>query len=416
MVKTLFRHKKVAYLVGLNAVFLSSSALAAGAWYDARNDAMGGTGVASSTWSSAVLANPALMTKAKPEDNVSVIFPSAGVQVTDKDKLINKVDDITDSVDRYKEVIDNLTFADYLRGYPELKAAAGDMANQLDDLKGDKAHGTAGVAFAVTVPNETLPFAFITKAYGTASVQANVVDSDITYLRGVANGTVIPVPGDQDKLSSSGHGLAALVTDYGVALAHEFDVAGHPVSVGVTPKLQKTWLYNYTASIYNFDKSNINNSQYRSSDTGFNIDAGIATDFGEHWTLGVTGQNLISRDIDTKTVEGYRDTYQIRPLVTSGLAWNYGAFTLAGDVDLTQTKRFKSEESSQYAGVGAEYRVLDWLALRAGYRADMKSNDTNVFTAGLGVSPFNNTVHLDLAGSVGDDNTWGGMLQLGFNF
>ena len=416
MVKTLFRHKKVAYLVGLNAVFLSSSALAAGTWYDARNDAMGGTGVASSTWSSAVLANPALMTKAKPEDNVSVIFPSAGVQVTDKDKLINKVDDITDSVDRYKEVIDNLTFADYLRGYPELKAAAGDMANQLDDLKGDKAHGTAGVAFAVTVPNETLPFAFITKAYGTASVQANVVDSDITYLRGVANGTVIPVPGDQDKLSSSGHGLAALVTDYGVALAHEFDVAGHPVSVGVTPKLQKTWLYNYTASIYNFDKSNINNSQYRSSDTGFNIDAGIATDFGEHWTLGVTGQNLISRDIDTKTVEGYRDTYQIRPLVTSGLAWNYGAFTLAGDVDLTQTKRFKSEESSPYAGVGAEYRVLDWLALRAGYRADMKSNDTNVFTAGLGVSPFNNTVHLDLAGSVGDDNTWGGMLQLGFNF
>ncbi|KJV29416.1 conjugal transfer protein TraF [Pantoea sp. SM3] len=416
MVKTLFRHKKVAYLVGLNAVFLSSSALAAGTWYDARNDAMGGTGVASSTWSSAVLANPALMTKAKPEDNVSVIFPSAGVQVTDKDKLINKVDDITDSVDRYKEVIDNLTFADYLRGYPELKAAAGDMANQLDDLKGDKAHGTAGVAFAVTVPNETLPFAFITKAYGTASVRANVVDSDITYLRGVANGTVIPVPGDQDNLRSSGNGLAALVTDYGVSVAHEFDVAGHPVSVGVTPKLQKTWLYNYTASIYNFDKSDINNSQYRSSDTGFNIDAGIATDFGEHWTLGVTGQNLISRDIDTKTVEGYRDTYQIRPLVTSGLAWNYGAFTLAGDVDLTQTKRFKSEESSQYAGVGAEYRVLDWLALRAGYRADMKSNDANVFTAGLGVSPFNNTVHLDLAGSVGDDNTWGGMLQLGFNF
>ncbi len=60
--------------------------------------------------------------------------------------------------------------------------------------------------------------------------------------------------------------------------------------------------------------------------------------------------------------------------------------------------------------------MLDWLALRAGYRADMKSNDANVFTAGLGVSPFNNTVHLDLAGSVGDDNTWGGMLQLGFNF
>ena len=416
MVKTLFRHKKVAYLVGLNAVFISSSALAAGTWYDARNDAMGGTGVASSTWSSAVLANPALMTKAQPEDNVSIIFPSAGAQVTDKDKLIDRVDDITDSVDRYQDVIDNFTFADYLNGYPQLKAAAGDVANQLSDLRGNKANGTAGVALAVTVPNETLPFAFITKAYGTAHVRANIADSDIAYLRGVANGTVIPVPGDEDKLRSSANGLAALITDYGVSVAHEFSIAGHPVSVGITPKLQKTWLYNYTASIYNYDKSDINSSRYRSSDTGFNVDAGVATDFADNWTFGVTGQNLISRDIDTKEVNGYRDTYQIRPLVTTGLAWNNGPFTLAGDVDLTETKRFKSEESSQYAGVGAEYRVLDWLALRAGYRADLKSNDTDVVTAGLGISPFNNTVHLDLAGSVGKDNTVGAMLQLGFNF
>ncbi|MBP2196090.1 conjugal transfer protein TraF [Pantoea cypripedii] len=416
MVKTLFRRKKVAYLVVLNSVFLSSSALAAGTWYDARNDAMGGTGVASSTWSSAVLANPALMTKAKPDDDVSIIFPSAGVQVTDKDKLINKVDDITDTVDRYQDVINNLTFQDYLNGYPQLKAAAGDMANQLSDLRGNKADGSAGVALAVTVPNETLPFAFITKAYGTAHVRANVAQSDIDYLNGVADGTIIPVPGDEDNLRSSANGLAALVTDYGIAVAHQFTIAGHPVSVGITPKLQKTWLYNYTASIYNYDKSDINNSRYRSSDIGFNVDAGIATDFADNWTFGLTGQNLISRNIDTKEVDGYRDTYQIRPLVTTGLAWNYGPVTLTGDVDLTQTKRFKSEDSSQYVGVGGEYRVLDWLQLRAGYRADMKSNDTNVFTAGFGLSPFNNTVHLDLAGSVGADNTWGAMLQLGFNF
>ena len=416
MVKTLFRHKKVAYLVGLNAVLLSFSALAAGTWYDARNDAMGGTGVASSTWGSAVLANPALMTKAKPDDNVSIIFPSAGAQVTDKDKLLDRVDEITDSVDRYREEFEDLTFLDIINGYPGVKAAASDMADQLTDLRGNKANATAGVAVAVTVPNETLPFAFITKAYGTAHVRANVNDGDIAYLRGVADGSIIPQPGDEDNLRSSANGLAALVTDYGVAMAHIFSIAGHPVSIGVTPKVQKTWLYNYTASLYNYDKSDFKNSQYRSSDTGFNVDAGIATDIAENWTFGLTGQNLISRDIETKEVSGYRDTYQIRPLVTTGLAWNTGPFTLAGDVDLTETKRFKSEESSQYAGIGGEYRVLDWLALRAGYRADLKSNDTDVFTAGLGVAPFNNSVHLDLAGSVGKDNTVGAMLQLGFNF
>jgi len=416
MVKKSAQRSALKYTAVVNALFLSSSAMAAGTWYDARNDAMGGTGVASSLYGSAVLANPALMTRAKPDDSVSIIFPSAGIQVTDKDHLIDKVDDITDTVDRYREVIGNLNFADYLRGYPEVRAASGDVANQLSDLRGNKADGNAGVALAVTIPNETLPFAFITKAYGSAHVRANVVQSDIDYLRGVANGTVLPRPGDQDNLRSSANGLAALVTDYGVALAHEFTIAGQPVSVGVTPKLQKTWLYNYTASIYNYDKSDINNSQYRSTDTGFNVDAGLATTFAENWTLGITGQNLVSRDLQTKEVNGFRDTYQIRPLVTTGLAWDKGPFTVTGDVDLTETKRFKTQENSQYAAVGAEYRVLDWLQLRAGYRADMRSNDENVATAGFGLSPFNKAVHLDLAGSVGANNTWGAMMQLGFNF
>ncbi|MCT9872636.1 conjugal transfer protein TraF, partial [Paenarthrobacter aurescens] len=80
---------------------------------------------------------------------------------------------------------------------------------------------------AVSIPNETLPFAFITKAYGTAHIRANVVQSDIDYLDQVANGR-IPLPGDQNNLRSSANGLAALITDYGVAMAHEFTIAGHP--------------------------------------------------------------------------------------------------------------------------------------------------------------------------------------------
>lgn len=401
-------------------IFTSFSSVAGGSYFDARNDAMGGTGVASSNYTTAPLSNPALLTKGRAEDNVSVILPSVGVQISDKDNMVDKIDDVTDTVNRYQDVFDNFDLEDLLTNptgvIGNIRSASGDLANQLRDLRGNKADGSAGAAIVVAVPNETLPFAFVTKAYGSAHLHTDVAQSDIDYLDAVANGPLLPAPGDQYLLRSSATGVAAIVVDYGIAVAHEFKIGEQSVSVGVTPKLQQTRLYNYRASVYNFDKDKVTDSEYRKNDTGFNLDAGLATDVGEHWTFGLSAQNLISRDIDTKEVNGYQDTWQIRPLVTAGAAWHNEKLTATVDVDATRTKRFKSQDDSQYAGVGVEYRVLDWLQLRGGYHADMKSNDTNVVSAGFGLSPFNNRVHLDLAGSVGDDDTWGAMAQIGFSF
>ncbi|ARJ42188.1 conjugal transfer protein TraF [Pantoea alhagi] len=404
-------------------IFTSFSSLAAGSYFDARNDAMGGTGVASSNYTTAPLTNPALLTKGRAEDNVSVILPSVGVQISDKDKMVDKIDDVTDTVDRYQNVFDDFDAGDLLTDpagaldvINNVRSASGDLANQLRDLRGNKADGSAGAAIVVAVPNETLPFAFVAKAYGTVHLHTDVAQSDIDYLDAVANGTRFPQAGDQYLLRSSATGVAAIVADYGIAVAHEFKIGEQAVSVGITPKLQQTRLYNYRASVYNFDKDKVTDSEYRTNDTGFNLDAGLSTDVGENWTFGLSAQNLISRDIETKEVNGYRDTYQIRPLVTAGAAWHTEKLTASLDVDATRTKRFKSQADSQYAGVGVEYRVLDWLQLRGGYHADMKSNDVNVVSAGFGISPFNNRVHLDLAGSVGEDDTWGAMAQLGFSF
>jgi hypothetical protein len=41
--------------------------------------------------------------------------------------------------------------------------------------------------------------------------------------------------------------------------------------------------------------------------------------------------------------------HRIRPLVTTGLAWDKGPFTVTGDVDLTETKRFKTQENSLWS-------------------------------------------------------------------
>ncbi|VEC94392.1 conjugative transfer protein [Salmonella enterica subsp. enterica] len=66
------------------SLFMAKQASAANTWTEARNDAMGGTGVASANYGSGVLLNPALLAKAKPEDNITVVLPAVGVQITDK--------------------------------------------------------------------------------------------------------------------------------------------------------------------------------------------------------------------------------------------------------------------------------------------------------------------------------------------
>ncbi|MDO0901280.1 conjugal transfer protein TraF, partial [Enterobacter hormaechei] len=308
----------------------------------ARSDAMGGTGVAAGSYGSGALINPALLAKSKPDDSVTVILPSIGAQISDKDNLRDKIDDISDDVNNYRSTLNNINPVDLFNPSSpaslQVSSAAGDLADQLDSLKGKTASGKAGGGIAVSIPNDVLSVAFVAKANARARVSSYIDQGDIDKLR-LVEATPVAVFGvNPNDLKSKGYGRAAIVSDYGVAIARQFDLSGVPVSVGITPKLQKTWLYNYTVSIYNFDSDDINSSRYRNDDTGFNVDAGLAADFGENWTVGLTGQNLFSRDIDTKEVDGVRDTYQISPVVTAGAAWHNDLVTLTADGDLTETK------------------------------------------------------------------------------
>ena len=410
---------KIKSLVAINAAFLfiANNANAAGTWTESRNDAMGGTGVASSRWSSAVLINPALLTSSQEGDNAALLIPSIGMQITDPENLQDSIDDISNSAEDYLNSA-NVPLQQIILNpglYRQMQSDAADLSTQLKNVRGDEARAKAGGALAVSIPNEVLPFAFVAKAYGTGRVTSDITQHDLDYLDGIANGTVIPNPNDLQYLTSKGFGRVAVVSDYGVAVAHKFDVGGVPVSVGVTPKLQYTQLYNYSTSVYQFSNDDLTDNRYRNSNTGFNIDAGLAADFGDSWTVGLSGQNLVSRDIDTKVVNGFKDTYQIRPLVTTGVAWHSDFLVLTTDVDLTETKNFKSEDTSQFAGIGAEITPLPWLAVRAGYRADMRSNESNVFTGGVGFTPLD-VVHVDLMGLYGQDETWGAGVQVGMTF
>ncbi|EIW5901003.1 conjugal transfer protein TraF [Salmonella enterica] len=382
-------------------IALSGTAHSATTYMEARNDAMGGTGVASSHYGTAALANPALLTHFGASDDFSLILPSVGAQVSDPDHLQNGVDDVKDAWDRYDNELS--------------PGSAADLKQQLLKFKNTHASAQASVGIVATVPNQVVPFALMVKSWGTASVDGKVSDHDLQYLNDVANGKIIPTDADRDSLTSRAYGRAAVVSDVGISMAREFGTDGFKYSVGVTPKYQRVDLFNYNVTVQNYDSHDFRSSDYRNTSTGFNADIGFATDLNANWTLGLVAQNIVPRSIDTKEVNGLKETFKIRPQATAGASWHNTLVTTALDVDLTPASGFTSDKKRQFASLGAEFNAWQWAQLRAGYRQNMATSEGSAFTAGIGISPFD-VMHLDLTGLVGTDRTYGAVAQLSVTF
>lgn len=389
------------------AVFMVTTGTASAAGYsDARNSAMGGTGVASSQYGTAALANPALMTRFGEKDDFSLILPSVGVQVSDPDHLQDGVDGVRDAWNHYDDALSSGTVT---------SGDAQALKDQLMRFRNTRASAQAGAGVVATVPNRVVPFALLVKAWGTASVDGHVSDHDLQYLDEVIAGKITPSEADKDTLTSKARGRAAVITDVGVALAREFDAGGFKYSVGVTPKWQRVDTFNYNVTVKDYDRGDFDGDRYRNTTTGFNADVGFAADLDDSWTLGLAVQNIVPRSIDTKEVNGLKETFKIRPQATAGVSWHNSLFTAAADVDLTPGSSFNGDPHPQFARVGGEFNAWSWAQVRAGYQQSLDHNEGSAFTAGIGISPFD-VVHLDLTGLVGTDRTYGAVAQLSVTF
>ena len=85
---------------------------------------------------------------------------------------------------------------------------------------------------------------------------------------------------------------------------------------------------------------------------------------------------------------------------------------MAMDMDLVKNKPIGFDSVSQNVSLGAEFNILDYLQLRAGYRYNMSNSKTNAAAIGVGLSP--KVVRMDLAVE-GSDREVGVGFQLGFH-
>ena len=388
---------------GLIAAFPYASASSNG--FDARSSAMGGVGVASAHFGAAPLTNPALLATSRGQGKISLIAPSIGAQASDPANLIDGFDDVTTAWDNLENALGSGNEAE----------AAGKLADTVAGLAGEHANANLGLSMVLAVPDDELPVALSVNSWAKGHARALISQSDLDYLDDVAKGIIIPGKDDLDKLTSRAEGMAALVTEYGVTVAHPFTLGELPVGVGITPKIQRIETWNYNVAINNYESSDLRDGNWQHQTMSANIDAGFFASVTPEWMVALSAQNLFENKVKTREINGYQPAFIIRPELTAGTAWNNERVTLSADIDLTPVSNFQYVDKNQYAAFGAELRAADWVQLRAGYRLDMRGNDRRVVTGGVGLSA-GEAMQFDLTAIAGRDRTIGGVAQFTFHF
>ena len=381
-------------------------------YFEARNSAMGGVGVASSKYKAAAFANPALLTRFGEDDDFGVLLPAVGAFANDPTDFVDDVDVFVDEFDRIQQQFD----AAAVPTQGELDA----LANQLRGLDGRELTADVGFGFAVAMPSDKLAWALHIKSYGDVTTFAEVDPTDAQAIEDAATTGVL-----NDTLRSKGRALGVVKTEAGISLATQYEVGGMPLSVGITPKYQRIDTINYGVNLESYDDDNFDADEFMNDDGAFNLDAGVALETSNGFVFGLMARDLIATDYESTTTLGENFLYEIGPSMTVGAAWTYGWLTLASDLDLLAQERIKEpaggigsvglEDDVQMWGIGAEFDLAKWVQLRAGYQTDLKDYLDDAITAGAGFAIFD-TFHIEVAGMYIDDNSLGAVAQLSFTF
>lgn len=374
----------------LSIALLCASGSALAQQTDARAIAMGGTGVAGASYHQASFYNPALLTHFNDSDDFALVLPAISASVADNDELIDGIDNLQDALDRLDI---NPTAANSALAKQALTALDNNSANMKVTL-----------AMAAAIPNNTLPVAIFARGHLDANVLTTIDASDIDRLNN-----------NNTDLLSSGSVIAVGVVEAGITIAHAFTLDSVKLSVGASPKFQQIETFFYNSSVADFDEDDFDADQYRNKKTQTNIDLGVTAAWENGVVLGVSAKNLLSKKVPTIQVKGIEYTYDMKPQYTVAANYHNSWFSANIDAELNSHTGFGLQDEVQWLAAGVEFNALNWAQLRLGYRNDLKNNQQNQLTAGLGLSPFD-TLHIDLAAVYADKNDAGAALSLAFTF
>lgn len=406
---------------------LVASLCAGTAMAETRTLSMGGAGVANGNYIQAGFINPALMARFEERDNVSLVFPSLGFNASDEDDLIDRIDTFQESFNRLEDLLDSGS-----NDVGAIEAARDELEADFSNVKGD-VNFEASLYAQLAIPAHLVSVALFVKAEPTLFTGPRLDTGDLAIISNATDSA------DLDNLRSAGIVVGSMRTDLGIIFAKNFEVGGHTLGIGVSPKLQRIDTFAYAATIQSFDEDDFDASDYASDDSNFNVDVGLTYTM-DNFSFGLVGKNLLSQDVDSTDFYSldlinnnvvYENPttpllYEFKPEFVAGVGFRSKSFTLSADVDLTaqnylhmtgesQRVLFGQEVKHQFARAGAEFDLWRTLQLRVGYRHDLEGTFDDMVTAGLGFSPFGR-VHINIMASYVSDRNLGAGAQLAFTF
>ena len=381
--------KKKFLSVGFALIFTSPLTFSANYAIEARGDAMGGVGVVSGNFLTGPFYNPALVAIYRRNDDVGMILPSIGLSYNDPNDLVTDLDKVSEIIKRGSE--SNL----------------GELNKSLTAMQGNVLNAELGGVVAFAIPNQFISANVFGKAY-TESFVSPLIDNT------ACAESDFSCQLDRAKKSSV-NAVSVGVTELGITLAKYQTFLGQHIAFGITPKLQRVYTYVYEASLDSYDIKDLRDNG--NGETIFNMDAGALWFYGPI-RIGFAANNLISREIKTKTITSAVSgnpisySYDMKPQYTVGAGIVADYFTLSVDYDLNEEERYKDfKDNTQMIRIGGEIDIMRQLKLRAGYNKNLAYDNTKgTVTAGIGLSPLN-LFQLDLGASYTNENAMGAYIN-----
>jgi len=399
--------KKIPLLLPLIAIALPSY----GESFTAKRTGQGFTGLTQDFTSS--LSNPALLTKFDNDDDVFFSL-NVGIMASDKYNVIDTTEDISDNLDQLADDINGIQLQDF-QTLGQAKAYYDDLNQQVDNIIADfekidekVVKIRNGVNFQVLIPNKYFSFGLFTNQYGRVGGLMDYSEGDEQIL----NDAVLSGDLDVSNLESATVAVGYSIAEAGFMTAYQaVHHASYDLSVGAKLKYQRIDLYYNRVLISDFDDDDfeITDDENTTDESGTNVDLGLYITWGaeRQWHAAIVTNNLMKKTVYHTEQD---TTFTLENSASFGLSYQQSWLSLATEVDLTDREQFASLAPSKYASLGAEFRFYEHIQFRLGYRTDLNDVDDDIYTTGIGISPWD-VFAIDIAAFTGDNDTVGAALQ-----